>query len=495
MRYSEQHHYLTGSRLWGTAAAALICILAAVCLELAPPIRPLLALEFAAVAVAIAVSIYYTPDYLHLTVTPDKPLRWQIKVRWRIIAIAFVLGLPWVSGLADFLVLSAAIAWLLAANFLAYKSGKGQPALYFAARDLALVAVLLFAGKLNLLAATVIVAASAHLSVVVARRSPIRSGIFNTSFGCFVLAGGFWRKSYDPKFLLAACGMVVASSLATAFLVRRAQKQNVRNVSAALQELMDFTGYPQERIRQLWATSNQELAKNWNSAAPPESDPERLAEWYRQNSELYLFAISAYNLEYKRIRSNLKVLRYARGACLDYGAGNGEIVLELARRGQPAAYYDVEGVTMSFARKRAAEQCLDVQFFNSKPELSAAALIRGFDTVFSFDVLEHLPDLQGELNFLASLLNPGGLLVFDVPAGSTKAHPMHLNHRLDVLSFLAGKGLQDERGWLQKLPFRKEEKFFFRAPLTAPSSDPALSPTLTSHPENQSRTNPTHRAG
>ena len=91
-----------------------------------------------------------------------------------------------------------------------------------------------------------------------------------------------------------------------------------------------------------------------------------MAEWYRQNSELYLFAISAYNLEYKRIRSNMKVLRLARGATLDYGAGNGEILLELARRGHRATYYDVEGVTMRFARQRAANQGLAIEFFTPK---------------------------------------------------------------------------------------------------------------------------------
>jgi 2-polyprenyl-3-methyl-5-hydroxy-6-metoxy-1,4-benzoquinol methylase len=490
VRYSEQQDYLDGSRLWAAAAAALVCVFAAICLRTSPRVRLLFAIEFVLVAIALAISIYYTPDYLHLTVTPNKPMRWLVKVRWRIIAAAFVLGVLAISSMTDFLVLAAALVWLLAANFMANKFGNGQPALYFSARDLTLVAVLLFAGQLNLLAATVIVAAAAHLSVVVARQSPMRWAIFNSSFGCFILVGGFWRRYYDPKFLVAACGLVVASSLGTALLVRRAQRQHTRNMRAALQELIDFTGYSEERIRELWANSNQDLAKNWNAAPPPESDPVRLAEWYRQNSELYLFAISAYNLEYKRIRSNLKVLRYARGASLDYGAGNGEIVLDLARRGQPAAYYDVEGVTMSFARKRAAEQSLDVQFFCAKQELAAASVIRGFDTVFSFDVLEHLPDLQGELTFLASLLNPGGLLVFDVPAGSTKAHPMHLNHHLNVVSFLTAKGLKDERGWLQKLPFRKEEKFFFRAPS---SQRPATGLAL--HPENQSRMSSTHRAG
>jgi 2-polyprenyl-3-methyl-5-hydroxy-6-metoxy-1,4-benzoquinol methylase len=258
--------------------------------------------------------------------------------------------------------------------------------------------------------------------------------------------------------------LLLIATVGTALLVRRAREQNAKNIAAAMAELIEFTGYPAERIRELWATSNQQLAANWQTAKPAEDNPEQMAEWYRQNSELYLFAISAYNLEYKRIRSNMKVLRLARGATLDYGAGNGEILLELARRGHRSAYYDVEGVTMRFARQRAARQGLSIDFFHSKDALAQYARENGFDTVFSFDVLEHLPDLSGELTFLSSLLNPGGVFVFDVPAGSTKAHPMHLNHNLNVLQYMSAKGLVDERNLMLRLPFRKEEKFVFRAP-------------------------------
>ena len=89
-----------------------------------------------------------------------------------------------------------------------------------------------------------------------------------------------------------------------------------------------------------------------------------------------------------------------------------------------------------------------------------------------------MPDLPGELTFLSSLLNSGGLFVFDVPAGSTKAHPMHLNHNLNVLAFMSGKGLVDERNVMLRLPFRKEEKYVFRA-----ANSPALTAetTATNH--------------
>jgi 2-polyprenyl-3-methyl-5-hydroxy-6-metoxy-1,4-benzoquinol methylase len=95
--------------------------------------------------------------------------------------------------------------------------------------------------------------------------------------------------------------------------------------------------------------------------------------------------------------------------------------------------------------------------------LAAAGGKLGFDTVYSLDVLEHLPDLPGELDFLSSLLNPGGLLVFDVPAGATRSHPMHLNHNLDIRAHLAAKGLEESRSLLERLPFKKQEKYVFRA--------------------------------
>jgi 2-polyprenyl-3-methyl-5-hydroxy-6-metoxy-1,4-benzoquinol methylase len=308
-----------------------------------------------------------------------------------------------------------------------------------------------------------LLAASAHLAMVRKEDRHLRWAAITFLSGLLVVS--FAIGSFGMgKFIAGTLPLVVALA-GTFWLVRRAREQNARNVEAALQELVEFTGYPAEQVRHWWATSNQQLAANWQQAKPSEDNPEQMAEWYRQNSELYLFAISAYNLEYKRIRSNMKVLRLARGGTLDYGAGNGEILLELARRGHRAAYYDVEGVTMRFARQRAARHGLAIDFFHTKDALAAAGSQQGFDTVFSFDVLEHLPDLPGELNFLSSLLAPGGLFVFDVPAGSTKAHPMHLNHNLNVLAFMSGKKLVDERGLMLRLPLRKEEKYVFRRPV------------------------------
>lgn len=463
MDYRKQQAYLRSSRLRGAVAVVILLAMAAGCVWISSIFDPRLVTTFALVTVALAGSIYYTPDYLHLTVVAGKRERWQVKIRWRIIAAALLLGLLMASTIQGRLTVLFSAAWLAGSNLVARKQvPQRRIPVFFWITDLALLAGLLISGRVNLLLGTLLLATAAHLAIVTGSRAQsfmfrvLISGTPVIIVTALVFNGKLNSTSYCTALMLLA-------SLETAILASHAEKQNDENIAAAMSELVGFTGYDAARIRQLWETSNQQLAKNWEQAAVPHDDRERMAEWYRDNSELYLFAISAYNLEYKRIKSNLKVIRFARGSCLDYGAGNGEILLELARRGHPVTYFDVEGVTMRFARQRAQQHGLNVQFVRTKDELQVAARQRGFDTIFSFDVLEHLPDLPGELAFLSSLLSPGGVFVFDVPAGSTKAHPMHLNHNLDVLSYLTAKGLKDKRTFSLRIPFRKEEKYVFQA--------------------------------
>ncbi len=465
MNYREQEKFLQGSRIWGgVVCLAFLALAVATRITAGGRWHAGETAVFAMVAIGAAVLMYYTPDYLHLSVTPEKKRSWEIKIRWRIVAAVLLLGLLVGSGVGGRLFALFAAVWLAGANWLARRKVPAQNlALFFWITDVVVLFLSLIKADSGVAAIILILlAAAAHMAVVRREDQHLRWAAITFLSGLIVVS--FATAPLARSALLSSVALLATAIAGTTWLVRRAQEQNTRNVDAALRELIDFTGYPADRVRQLWATSNQQLAENWQHAKPQEDNPEQMAEWYRQNSELYLFAISAYNLEYKRIRSNMKVLRLSRGATLDYGAGNGEILLELARRGQRAAYYDVEGVTMRFARQRAARSGLAIDFFSTKSALAESARQAGFDTVFSFDVLEHLPDLPGELNFLSSLLSPGGLFVFDVPAGSTKAHPMHLNHNLDVLAFMRGKSLIDEREFMLRLPFRKEEKYVFRKP-------------------------------
>ncbi|HLY91890.1 MAG TPA: class I SAM-dependent methyltransferase [Candidatus Angelobacter sp.] len=463
MNYREQEKFLQDSRIWGGAVClAFLAAAGAVQVFMRGRWSVGARIFFPMIAVAVAVLIYYTPDYLYLSVTPDKERRWEINLRWRIVAAVLIIGLGLSSTNHGRLLTLVAVAWLSGANWLARKEVPARfiPAFFWLTDLVVLFLSLIESGAGTASILLLLLAAATHLAIVRLDDHHAGWGILVLFSGLIVVA--FATGPTGSGSLIAGALLLLVAISGTCWLAWRARAQNARNIAAAMEELMEFTGYSADRIRQLWATSNQQLAANWEAAKPPENNPEQMAEWYRQNSELYLFAISAYNLEYKRIRSNMKVLRLARGGTLDYGAGNGEILLELARRGQRAAYYDVDGMTMRFARHRAERQKLAIDFFTTKEALAASAREHGFDTVFSFDVLEHLPDLAGELTFLSSLLAPGGIFVFDVPAGSTRAHPMHLNHNLNVLAFMKSKGLKDERGVMLRLPFRKEEKFVFR---------------------------------
>ena len=463
MDYRKQQAYLRSSRIRGAVSVAILIAIAGACAFTGGRLmRPAPLAVFALITLALAGSIYYTPDYLHLTVVPYKAARWQVNIRWRIIVAVLVLGFV-VANTAQgrFLAVGAA-AWLGLANIAIKKLAASRHfAVLLWATDLALLTALLLTSSINLLLGSLLLGAAVHLAVVSGQRSSLLGMAAPVTAFLVIIAAEL--PAYPLQLTLLCVALVAISAILTAWSLSRAEEQNAANVAAAMSELVEFTGYTPERIRQLWETSNQQLAKNWEEAAIPQDDRERMAEWYRQNSELYLFAISGYNLEYKRIKSNLKVIRFARGSCLDYGAGNGEILLELARRGHPVTYFDVEGVTMRFAQMRAQQHGLTMEIARSKEDLKVAAQKHGFHTIFSFDVLEHLPDLPGELTFLSSLLAPNGVFVFDVPAGSTKAHPMHLNHRLDVLEFLSGKGLKDRRTFSLRMPFRKEEKYVFQA--------------------------------
>jgi 2-polyprenyl-3-methyl-5-hydroxy-6-metoxy-1,4-benzoquinol methylase len=420
-------------------------------------------LTFALVIAALAGSLFYTPDYLHLNVNLNKRARWQIKIRWRLIAAGLVIGLLCASSMRGVVVVLVSCGWLAIANFFAKRlAPPAFSSLYFWGTDCAMLGTLLWTTRVDFLLATALIVASVHLAIVTIEKSVLGRAVLVALVTTQLIFDVGRRGHIDRNSSLASAPLIVVCALATGLLVARAHRQNAKNVREAGRELQEFTGYSATKIRQLWATSNEQLAKNWQAAHLDESDHEQMTQWYRENSELYMFAISGYNLEYKRICDNIRMLKFGRGAGLDYGAGNGEIILELARRGRATIYFDVDGTSMKFARMRAQRQNLTVEFLHSKTDLAASAQQRGLDTIFSFDVLEHLPDLPGELRFLSSLLNPGGLLAFDVPAGSTKSHPMHLNHHLNIHAHMQSIGMEEERGVLQSIPFRKQEKYIFR---------------------------------
>jgi len=77
MNYREQEKFLQGSRIWGGAVCLGFLVVAGM-VRLTFNGRWLIieTAAFLLASIATAVLMYYTPDYLHLSVVPQKKRRW-----------------------------------------------------------------------------------------------------------------------------------------------------------------------------------------------------------------------------------------------------------------------------------------------------------------------------------------------------------------------------------------------------------------------------------
>src|SRR5215470_2115594 len=112
MNYAQQASYLRSSRVRAFAIALALLVLAAACVVSSRASKPAALVLFGLMISAIAVSVCYTSDYLHLTVNFEKAARWEIKIRWRVIACVLGIGLLLSSRTGDVLLCLLATGWL-----------------------------------------------------------------------------------------------------------------------------------------------------------------------------------------------------------------------------------------------------------------------------------------------------------------------------------------------------------------------------------------------
>lgn len=148
--------------------------------------------------------------------------------------------------------------------------------------------------------------------------------------------------------------------------------------------------------------------------------------------------------------------RYARsGRLLDLACGVGygtRFLTDCAEQVTTALGVDLSEAAVAYANDRYA---------NDRTGFLACDAMRfedaeGFETIVSIETIEHLPDPEGFVELLVSLLRPGGHLVGSVPiTPSVDANPHHL-HDFSDRSFrrLIGRhGLEVLDELVQEQPF------------------------------------------
>jgi heme/copper-type cytochrome/quinol oxidase subunit 4 len=169
MNYRDQEKFLLGSRVWGgVVCIAFFAMAAATRVAFSGRWRSSQTIVFFLAAIAVAVLMYYTPDYLHLSVAPEKKRRWEINLRWRIVAAVVVLGALLASTNGGRLFALFAGTLLAGANWLALKKiPSGKLGVFFWSTDLLLLFLSLVRADAGSAAIILIaLAAAAHMAIV-----------------------------------------------------------------------------------------------------------------------------------------------------------------------------------------------------------------------------------------------------------------------------------------------------------------------------------------
>ena len=148
---------------------------------------------------------------------------------------------------------------------------------------------------------------------------------------------------------------------------------------------------------------------------------------YYQVTPHYLYELSYWESSQDK-QAWLKVLARAcraRGIrrILDYGGGIGGACLSLRRAGLECDYLDVAGKTFNYAAWRFARHGISPRMSNILEGWPA----EHYDAVVTWDVLEHVFDLEDTITHISHLIRPGGWLINKSTFADTDGHHEHIH--------------------------------------------------------------------
>ncbi len=447
MDYEEQKSFLRSYQGWCAVFLAPAAVFLAYGSFAEPSGRPAWVRCFWLLPLlASLIAVFYLPKYFRLTGDPAKKYRWTVRTTWILSPLAAIAAIALGQGrrgIAIYLLLAGAV---MLTNLYPWQRLSLRPA-YERLPDLAFAYLIgggmLWTGFRTAGAGPVALAYFANFwllwFVLNAEGNWVWLAIVGwAGFSAQMAAMG---SSTGVLALCAGCLLLVFGA---GWLSRLAEAHNRRNLDRTMSELAAFFGETREQSRQRAIRGAGQLAAEWRKARPEGADAIR--RWYRNVSEIYVYAAAEFHLIYKHIAFILEILPLLRGRMLDFGAGIGDLCIAAAKRGCRVTHLDVPGRSQEFARWLAAREGTELVFANDLAELEGS-----FDTIVSLDVLEHVLNLEEVLDGLVQRLAPGGKMILGAFFGSTEPHPQHFAHQIDLKRFLAQCGLPDRKGLRRRL--------------------------------------------
>jgi ubiquinone/menaquinone biosynthesis C-methylase UbiE len=95
---------------------------------------------------------------------------------------------------------------------------------------------------------------------------------------------------------------------------------------------------------------------------------------------------------------------------LEIGCGIGTVVYELSEKGHDIAGIDISGEAIEYGRKKYSDIRLEVQAAETLPYEDES-----FEVVLSFDLFEHIAEIDKHISEVERVLGPGGYYLFQTP--------------------------------------------------------------------------------
>jgi len=144
------------------------------------------------------------------------------------------------------------------------------------------------------------------------------------------------------------------------------------------------------------------------------------ARWWDPGGEFKpLHAINPLRLDYVDKRVNL-----SGKSVLDIGCGGGLMAEAMAGRGANVTGIDLSEGAIKVAKLHLKESGRQVDYRQVSAEALAAEHPRSFEVITCLEMLEHVPDPGSVIHAIATMLRPGGQVVFSTLNRNPKAFAM-----------------------------------------------------------------------
>ena len=151
-------------------------------------------------------------------------------------------------------------------------------------------------------------------------------------------------------------------------------------------------------------------------------------EWWNENGSFKtLHDINPIRLNYVKDCISLDGIKV-----LDIGCGGGILSEALAKEGAIVTGLDAAEENISIASKHAEVNSLDIQYVTDTAESYAETHNKRYDLITCMELLEHVPDPELLIKACATMIKPGGHVIFSTINRNMKAY---------LLAVLAGEYL------------------------------------------------------